>query len=62
MDTRFTYDEKDLDGNGFVSMSEAGYFSESGSQNIEIDGMACIEYFAYKDGSRLKVVCDEKGL
>ena len=59
MDPRFTLEEMDLDGDGFVSFSEASYVSSSGQKEVIVKGEKCIEYFAYKDGLPLKVVCDE---
>ena len=52
----------DLDKNGFVSPSEADYISSSGQRVVIINGSACIEYFAYKDGLSVKIVCDEHAL
>ncbi|GAB1622103.1 hypothetical protein AAOGI_21530 [Agarivorans albus] len=54
----FTWDEMDINKDGFVSPIEAGYFSDSGTREVEINGKKCIEFFAYKDARSLKVTCD----
>ncbi|MDM8518006.1 hypothetical protein QUF76_17550 [Desulfobacterales bacterium HSG16] len=55
----FTLDEMDIDNDGFVSPTEAGYFDDSGTRDIEVDGKKCVDYFAFKDGLSLKVTCEE---
>ena len=52
-----SFDETDLDHNGRVSWSEAGYVCDFGRRPIVSNGKQCTEYFAYKDGLPLKVVC-----
>tara|TARA_B100000809_G_scaffold249203_1_gene280221 strand:- start:59 stop:211 length:153 start_codon:yes stop_codon:yes gene_type:complete len=49
----------DLDNNGFVTSGEADYVSSSGERDITVNGEKCIEYYAYKDGLPVKVVCSE---
>ena len=52
-----TFDEADLDKDGTVSLTEAGYIASSGTREVVRDGRRCTEFFAYKDGLPLKVVC-----
>ena len=52
-----SFDETDLDHDGRVSWSEAGYVCDYGRRHITSNGKQCTEYFAYKDGLTLKVVC-----
>lgn len=48
-----TFEEADLDKDGWVSLTEASYIASSGTRAIG----RCAEYFAYKDGLKLKTVC-----
>ena len=52
-----SFDETDLDHNGRVSWSEADYVCNFGRRQVTSNGQQCTEYFAYKDGLTLKVVC-----
>jgi hypothetical protein len=52
-----SYAEMDINHDGKVEFSEADYASSYGERAIEKEGLTCIEYFAYKDGLPLKVVC-----
>jgi hypothetical protein len=52
-----TYDEADLNKDGAVSFSEAEYIASSGTREVMQDGRPCTEYFAYKDGLPLKIIC-----
>lgn len=52
-----TYAEMDLNHDGKVEYMEMDYAASYGEKKIEMDGLQCIEYFAYKDGLPLKVVC-----
>lgn len=52
-----TLDELDLNRNGEVTFSEASYAASFGKRAIQVEGKQCTEYFAYKDGLPLKVVC-----
>ena len=61
-DPRFTFQEMDLNSDGFVSFSEAVYVSSSGTRETVVNGKNCEEYFAYKDGLTIKTVCGEAAL
>jgi len=52
------FDEMDFDQNGFVTFSELDYASSYGTRQVTENDMSCIEYYALKDGLRLKVVCN----
>jgi hypothetical protein len=56
-----TYAELDLNGDGRVSFSEADYAASFGERVVEVKEQKCTEYFAYKDGLALKVVCPRQG-
>ena len=51
------YAELDLDHDGNVSFSEAEYAASYGERTIAVGNQQCTEYFAYKDGLPLKVIC-----
>jgi hypothetical protein len=53
----FSWTEVDIDKNGFVSPSEAGYFADYGKRQYEENGKSCTEYYALKDGLPLKKEC-----
>lgn len=53
----FSWAEADMDKNGFVSPTEAGYCADYGVRQYKENGMNCIECFALKDGLTLKKVC-----
>jgi len=52
-----SFEEIDLDHNGRVSEAEAEYVCNCGQRQVISNGKQCTEYFAYKDGLPLKVVC-----
>jgi hypothetical protein len=51
------YAELDLNHDGSVNFSEAEYAASYGEQTIAVGNLRCTEYFAYKDGLPLKVIC-----
>ena len=51
------YAELDLNHDGSVSFSEAEYAASYGERTIAVGNLQCTEYFAYKDGLPLKVIC-----
>lgn len=53
----FTPDEMDMNSNGIVGMSELSYFFDYDTRLVIQDNQECTEYFALKDGLRLKMVC-----
>ncbi|EJG1726569.1 hypothetical protein ACLINW_004580 [Vibrio parahaemolyticus] len=57
-DERYSFNEMDLDRDGIVSFGEAAYISDSNTRSIMVDGKACKEYFALKDGLPIKVECE----
>lgn len=52
-----SYRELDLNHDGQVSFGEVTYAASFGERTIQVNGRQCTEYFAYKDGLPLKVVC-----
>lgn len=52
-----SFKELDLNHDGQVSFGEADYAASFGEREIQVNGQQCTEYFAYKDGLPLKVVC-----
>lgn len=53
----FTWEEMDWNSNGDTTLSEFFQSSDVGVREIEKDGKTCKEYYAYKDGLPLKVIC-----
>ena len=54
-----TYNEIDLNNNGFVDFSEALYGGELGERNITLGHKSCIEYYHLKDGMPAKIDCNK---
>lgn len=54
-----TYAEMDLNYDGKVEFFEADYPSSYGEREVLKNDRKCLEYFAYKDGLSLKVVCQK---
>lgn len=52
-----TYAEMDINRDGKVEFFEADYASSYGEREVQKNDKQCLEYFAYKDGLPLKVVC-----
>lgn len=59
---RSGYQHEDMDWNqdGRTSITEIIESSDIGLRSKIIDDVECAEYFAYKDGLPIKVVCPEK--
>ncbi len=55
------FEETDFDKNGLVTFSELTYASSYGTRPMTENNARCIEYYALKDGLRLKLVCNEHG-
>lgn len=52
-----TASDADLNRDGHVTFTEASYACDGGTRAVEQDGEQCVEYYAYKDGLPIKVVC-----
>ena len=55
----YTWEEMDWKQSGRTSLGDFFAASEVGKREIEQDGRKCIEYFSYKDGLPVKVVCSK---
>jgi len=55
-----SYRELDRNHDGQVSFGEASYAASFGERAIQLNGQQCTEYFAYKDGLPLKIVCGSR--
>jgi hypothetical protein len=53
----YTYKTMDWNQDGYTSLMELISSSDIGSRNISVNGEHCIEYYAYKDGLPVKVIC-----
>ncbi|MGQ0619805.1 MAG: hypothetical protein ACT4QA_07805 [Panacagrimonas sp.] len=50
--------DADLDHDGYVSVSEAGYACNVDSRSTTRDGHACTEYYNRRDWRTVKLVCE----
>ena len=55
----YSLEEMDWDQNGSTSIQEIFMSSDIGKRNIKQSGKMCIEYFSFKDGMSVKIVCPE---
>lgn len=53
----YSWQEMDWGQKGHTSISDSFAASDIGKREILQDGKKCIEYFSYKDGLPVKVVC-----
>ena len=60
MASPFSWNEADLNKDGFVSPTEADYFGNYGKRPFAESGKSCTEYFALKDGRTLKKDCEKE--
>ncbi len=61
-DPRFTEEDLDFNGDGYVSWFEATHVSGVIEEELVIDGKECMQYSLAKDGVPFKLVCKEKSL
>ena len=52
------FEEMDFDENGFVTFFELAYANSYGTRRITEHEKTCTEYYALKDGSQLKIICN----
>lgn len=53
----YDYEVMDWNQDGKTSIAEIIESSDVGARQTTINGVECVEYFAYKDGLPIKVVC-----
>ena len=58
MSSPFSIAESDLNGDGFLSSTEADYFGNYGTRKIQIQNKECTEYYSLKDALPIKTVCE----
>ena len=56
----YQYEVMDWNQDGRISITEIIESGDVGSRTKLVDGVECVEYFAYKDGLPIKVVCPDK--
>mgnify|MGYP001575956445 CR=1 FL=1 len=54
---QFTWEEMDWDNSGDTSLNEFFRASDIGVREIEKGGNICREFYAYKDGLPVKIIC-----
>lgn len=55
----YSWQEMDWNQDGNTSLSEFFAASDIGKREVAADGKKCIEYYAYKDGLAVKMVCQK---
>ena len=55
----YSWHEMDWYGRGYTSIGDFLEASEIGKREVNQEGKKCIEYFSYKDGLTVKVVCSK---
>jgi hypothetical protein len=53
----YEYEVMDWNQDGKTSIAEIIESSDVGARQTIVNGVECVEYFAYKDGLPIKVVC-----
>ena len=53
----YTWQEMDWSQKGSTSMSDFFAAADIGKREVVAGGKTCIDYFAYKDGQTVKMVC-----
>lgn len=56
--THVDFPDADLNHDGYVSVTEAGYACNVDSRAITRDGHACTEYYSRADWRTIKEICD----
>lgn len=56
----YAWKEMDWSQRGCTTLGDFFLASEIGKRTIDKGSGACIEYYAYKDGSTVKIVCPQK--
>jgi hypothetical protein len=53
----YSWSEMDWRQRGSTSISDFFAASDIGKREVQVNGMSCVEYYAYKDGLPVKTVC-----
>ena len=53
----YLWEDMDWNQNGNTSLAEFFQASDVGTREIQKDGKVCKEYYSYKDGTPIKIVC-----
>ena len=53
----YSWAEMDWNGDGTTTITEFLESSDIGTRPVEKDGRQCVEYFSFKDGLTVKVIC-----
>lgn len=53
----YSWDEMDWSQKGSTSIADFFAASDIGKREVQLNGVSCIEYYAYKDGLPIKQVC-----
>lgn len=53
----YSWNEMDWSQKGSTSIADFFAASDIGKREVQLNGVSCIEYYAYKDGLPIKQVC-----
>jgi hypothetical protein len=50
----------DWDDKGHTSMTDFLRAADVGKRPVDVNGQSCVEYFIYRDGITVKIVCPQR--
>ncbi|KAF0213080.1 MAG: hypothetical protein FD139_1407 [Methylocystaceae bacterium] len=53
----YDWAEMDWDDKGHTSMTDFLRAADVGKRPVDVNGQSCVEYFIYRDGITVKIVC-----
>jgi hypothetical protein len=56
-DHGYSWEEMDWRQRGYTTIADFFAAADIGKRDIEVDGKTCAEYYDYKDGRRVKLMC-----
>ena len=56
----YDWAEMDWDDKGHTSMTDFLRAADVGKRPVDVNGQSCVEYFIYRDGITVKIVCPQR--
>ncbi|WP_018406544.1 hypothetical protein [Methylocystis rosea] len=56
----YDWAEMDWDDKGHTSMADFLRAADVGKRPVDVNGQSCVEYFIYRDGITVKIVCPQR--
>jgi len=53
----YSWAEMDWEGKGHTTIADFLRAADIGKRPIDVNGVACVEYFRYRDGATIRVAC-----